>query len=62
MSGQIEPDTGWKECLKSWGFDNGKMTMKKRVMYSHFDEPRRLTKDDMMYYDARVGCPDDGKS
>ncbi|KEY64826.1 hypothetical protein S7711_09156 [Stachybotrys chartarum IBT 7711] len=31
----------------SWGFDKGRMTMKKRVM-AVFDGPRRLAKDDMM--------------
>ncbi|KAH7309452.1 hypothetical protein B0I35DRAFT_482229 [Stachybotrys elegans] len=47
----------------SWGFDKGRMTMKKRVM-AVFDGPRRLAKDDMMLsteYEMRFPLSD-GKS
>jgi hypothetical protein len=36
-----------RDYPSSWGFDKGRMTMKKRVM-AIFDGPRRLAKDDMM--------------
>ncbi|KFA64719.1 hypothetical protein S40285_05279 [Stachybotrys chlorohalonatus IBT 40285] len=47
----------------SWGFDKGRMTMKKRVM-AVFDGPRRLAKDDMMLctdHEVRIRLAD-GKS
>ena len=36
-----------RDYPSSWGFDQGQMTMRKRIM-AVFDGPRRLAKDDMM--------------
>lgn len=49
---------------RSWGFDNGQMTMKKRVL-AMFNGPHRIAKDDMMLStdsEIRIETFSDGRS